>query len=401
MKINKSLWKGSIVLLIAFGIFNFFHFLFQFFMARMLTVIEYGILATLFAITYILLVFTESFQTVLAKYSARERDLGKLKNVFKRSSKKALKFSIMLFIAYLIVGIFLSKILNIKYLLISTTGLVIFLAFFLPISRGIMQGRKKFKALGANMIFEATLKLIIGFLLVFLGWSVFGAIVGVILGGFAAFLFSFLQLKEITRAKEKIVNIGNIYKYAMPTIIVTASIVVFYSLDVVIARIFFEPEIAGAYAIASILGKVIFWGTLPISKAMFPLSSSKGVQKEKSGNIFANSLVLVFMGIISALIVFYFFPEFVIKIFSGKSIPDAVSVLFYLGIAFSFISLSNIILLHKLSIDKIKRPYLLGIFIILEIVLLSVFSSNLIEFSIAFVTASAAFLWGVVFLIRD
>ena len=62
MRIHKSLWKGSIVLLIAFNIFNFFNFVFHFSMARLLSISDFGILATLFAIIYILTGFSESIQ---------------------------------------------------------------------------------------------------------------------------------------------------------------------------------------------------------------------------------------------------------------------------------------------------------------------------------------------------
>ena len=117
MKLDRSLVKGSFILLIAFGLFNLFHFLFQFFMVRMLSISEYGILASLFAIIYILMVLSESIQTVIVKYSTKEESKGALKSLLKKSLRKTSSLSIFILILYLILSIPLSFLLNINYLL--------------------------------------------------------------------------------------------------------------------------------------------------------------------------------------------------------------------------------------------------------------------------------------------
>lgn len=403
MKLNRGLIKGSLILLIAFGLFNFFNFLFQLIMARMLSILEYSVLASLFAIIYILSIFIESVQTIITKYSAEENDNGKLKNLLKKSSKKAFSISLILFISYLLISFPLSYLLKIDYLLLSLTGLVIFLSFFVPLTRGILQGKKRFKALGMNMIFESFGKLVFSMLFVYLGWKVYGAITGVILGGIIAIAFSLVPLKDIIRSKEKDIKTLGIYNYAKPTFLITSIIVVFYSIDVIIARIFFPPDLAGSYAIASILGKIIFWGTLPISKSMFPMSAENHENKRKSENVFLNAFGILISGVIGVLAIFYFFPDAIISIFAGegKVLPEAISILFYLGIAFSFMSLANLILLYKLSVGKFRGYFFLLIFILIEILLLCWFSASLFQFSIALIAASAAFLWGSIFLMND
>jgi O-antigen/teichoic acid export membrane protein len=57
-------------------------------MARMLSIIDYGILAALYAIIYILGIFIESIQTVMMKYSSGENDNGRLKSLLKKTLKK-------------------------------------------------------------------------------------------------------------------------------------------------------------------------------------------------------------------------------------------------------------------------------------------------------------------------
>ena len=234
-KFNKTLIKGSFILLIAFGAFNFFHFLYQVFMARLLSVEDYSILAVLVAIIYIFTIFTESIQIIITKYATKENDKGKLKNIYEKSTRRGAKISLILFILYLIISIPLSFILKINYLLLSFNGLIIFFAFLLPISRGIMQGKERFSHLGINMIIESSIKLVIGILFVYLGFRVYGAVGGMIIGSAFAFLFSLFSIKDIRKFKEKKAETVGINDYAISTFLITTIIVIFYSLDVIFA----------------------------------------------------------------------------------------------------------------------------------------------------------------------
>lgn len=401
MKIHKGVIKGSLILLISTGLASFLHFFYQIIMARMLTLAEYGILAVLSSIIYVMLMFSESIQTIIVRQATLEKEEPRLKNILKKSLRKAFFVSILFFAIYLILSVALSFLLKINYLLLAFTGLIIFSVFFLPISRGMMQARAQFKPLGFNMIIEGVGKLAFGIIFVYMGFKVYGSILGIFLGGIIAFFFSFLSLKNIIKAKEEKLERPEIYSYAKPAFLITFIAVFFYSIDIIIARIFFSPEIVGSYAIASILSKAIFWGTLPISKAMFPLSANNQKMKEKSENVFYNSLLMVLACIFAALFIFYFFPNFVVRIFAGENIELAVGILFYLGIGTSLISAANLILLYKLSLGKTKN-YLYLIFpAIIEIFLLVFFSKNVFQYSIAFITASAIFLFSAISMMND
>jgi len=401
MKLNKTLISGSLILLISFNFYNALNFFYHFSMARMLSVAQYGVLASLFSIIYMLALFTESIQVVVTKYSSYESNKGKLKNLLKKSLKKASRVSTSLFILYLIVAIPFSYILDIQYYLLALNGLMVFVSFFSPITRGILQGRKRFSALGGNMIIEAVIKLALSIFFVYLGWQVYGAIIGAILGPIVAVALSFINISDILKSKEKKEKTPGIYGYAKPAFVINLVILVAYTIDVLIAKIVFPAEVAGAYAIAATLAKIIFFGTQPISRAMFPLSAEHKGNKEKSENVLGNSLVLLALAIIASLTIFFFFPNEIIHIFSGKTLPQAVSILFFLGISMSLLSITNLVLLYKLSIGKVKGyKYLLGL-LALEIALLFYFSSSLFQFSIAFITSSAAILWASIFLLNE
>jgi len=401
MKINKSLVKGSLVLLIAFNIFNAMNFIFHFSMARMLSIENYGILATLFSIIYIFNIFSESIQTVITKYVSSEREDGKIKNIVKKSFKKSVFVAVVILVTYLFASIFLSSLLKISYSLVAITGFILFFAFMLPITRGAQQGNKKFTSLGVNLLVESFTKLLLAILLVFIGWKVYGAIIATIFGMVLALLFSFASLKNVMGSKEEKANTLGIYEYTKPAFLITLSIIIFYSLDVILAKIFFDAQAAGSYALASTLAKTIFFGTAPISKAMFPLSADKKQTNKNSENIFINALAILVFLVIVALALFYFLPGPILNIFSGKEIEQSIRILFYVGVGMGLVSIANLILLYKLSVGKVSGYNYLFVFVICEIFLLSYFSTNLLQFAMAFITSSAMFLWGAIALVKN
>jgi O-antigen/teichoic acid export membrane protein len=367
---NKSLVKGGAILFIAFGLFNFLNFLYQFAMARFLSVSDYGILATVFALIYIFSIFSESIQTVVAKYATDGKNPGQLRNLLSRSLRKGWSTATKIFLVYLLISVFLAYIFKIHYMLLLLNGIVIYLMFLLPVTRGIAQGRKKFAGLGVNLVLEAGLKILFAVLFVFLGWKVYGAISGVVFGAILAFLFSFIPLRYLYKSKEEKFNAEGIYSYAKPTIFITAVIVFFYSIDIIASKIFFSPEIAGSYAIASILGKIIFWSSVPIVKAMFPLSAESKKDSKANNNVLLTSISIVSLIILGGLILFYFFSDPIITIFSGKEITQSSKILFPLGIAFSFLSLSNLVLLYTLSLGPVKKYTILVLCNLLEVLVL-------------------------------
>lgn len=390
MRIHKEVIKGSAILLVGFGLYNFFHFLFQFFMARYLTVSEYSVLASVFVIVYISSVFSESIQNFVVTYVGKEEDPGKIKNLINRLIKKMTKIAGVVFLGYLIGASILSKILDISYLTLSLGAIILVFSILLPITRGVMQGKKKFVKLSANMIFESTIKLFAGLGMVLLGFGVNGAIVGVIAASAVSFFISIVQLKDLRSAKEVTITTKYSYREFLPAFILTSAVVVFYSIDVWFARVLFETEISGAYALASLLGKVLFWATIPISKAMLSLSSDSKQEKPKS--VFKTALLFLSLIIIFIAGTFYLFPEEIIKFFSGKVVPEAVEILFYEGLAFGIIAISNILILYKLSINRVKNYSLMFLPIVSEMIILVVFSKSLLSFSKAFLGSALIFL---------
>lgn len=391
---NKWLIGGSLILLITFNLFNLLNFIYNFAMARLLSLSDYGTLVSLNYLIITFSIFSESIQTVISKYTTNEKESSKVKDIVIKSLKKAVHIAFPVFIFYLILSSVLVLFVPISYALFALTGLAIFFSLSLPIMRGVMQGKKRFTSLGLNLVAEGSVKLLVSLILVLMGWNVFGALVGVLIGMLSAMIFSTFSLKDILFLKRKKSRTLGIYTYTKPVFLANASIMLFLSFDILLAKIFFEPRLVGAYAIASTLAKIIFMGTQPISKALFPISTESKTIKD-SQKVFMKSFVLLILCLGFSLLILYLIPDFLITIYSGKVVPEASVIILPLSIAMVLLSITNLLLLHRLSRTNLKYPYALLGFIFIEVLLLSLFHNTLLSYSWALLCSSAIFLMGV------
>jgi len=397
-KLSKELTKGGIILFICFNIFNFLNLIFNFMAARFLGPVDYGILATLMSIIFIFSIPNEAIQTIISRFSTKfnvEKDKGKIKNLMIKGVKKFAILSVICFLIFASFSSLIGKFLFIENRLILLTGIFLFGTFLIPITRGILQGTKKFSGLGFTYVSESLIKLILAIALLVIGWGVYGAITGVILGILAAFVLSFFSLKDILGAQRKKVKIEGIYSYSLPTLISLASIMVFFSLDTILARRFFPADTVGYYSAISNLGKIIFLGTWGISRAMFPLASEKHDEKKDAFPLLEQSFLVVLL--ISAAVLFFYFtiPKQIISILYGNQYTVVSGILIYPSIAMTILALTNIFVLYNLCVNKPKRNYLTIFFTVLQVILLSLFHASLMQFMLMLILSNILFFLGM------
>jgi len=255
-------------------------------------------LAVLMSMIYIYGVPTEAIQNIVSRYTSKfnsKKENRKIKFFMFKSLKKGLIAASLIFAGLVPFSFFLSNFLNVNFWLIFIANISIFFSFSAPVTRGVLQGRKKFGKFGGSLIVESVLKLSFAIFLVFFGMRVFGAIIGVLLGVFIGVLFSFYFNKDVLKEHQKKVKFDNIYSNGVPYFVAMIVILIALSMDIILAKRFFSPELAGQYSVLSMIGKMIFFGTLAISKAMFPLTSEKYDKKEDSIGLFKKSMTITIL----------------------------------------------------------------------------------------------------------
>ncbi len=401
---DNELIKGSIILFLMINICNFLNYIFHFSMARMLGPSDYGVLAVLMSLIYIFSIPSEAIQTIVSRYSSQysaRKEKGKIKYLLFRGLKRGFSVALVLFLIYIPLSFFLSLFLKINLWLLLLTGLILFTFFTVPVARGVLQGMKKFKSLGVNMILEACVKLILGVFLVFIGFRAFGAILGFLAGLVLTFFSSFLFFGDFLEEKKEKED-APVYSYGKPVFILITSIVLMYSLDVILARRFFSPEIAGKYSVISMLGKIILFGTWGVGKAMFPISSERHDNGKNNLKILDRSIKLVGLFSFVVLAAYLAFPKLIISVLFGKVYSDFSGILFITGLAFAMLSFSNILILCKLSDTKRRKiPVFALVVVLIQIMLLIFFHSSIFEFAIALLVSDfLMFLYSVIYFLK-
>lgn len=391
-KILKSEFaKGSVLLLITIGLFNFLNLLFHFISGRLLGNVLYGTFAAIMGIVYIFNIPCEAIQIIMSKYvieSANEK--GKIKSLLKGGLKNFFFFSLIGFIIFLIFSPLIGKFLLVETPMIIMAGFIIITGVLVSVNRGVLQGLKKFSSLGFNFLWDGIIKLGFGVLLILIGIHVYGALFGLIVGGLFAFLISFIPLRDIMKSKSEKVSIKGIFSYSLPVIISIASITIFYSIDLILAKRFF-PDLAGQYAVISMLGKIIFFGTAPIGKAMFPLVSERNHKKENSSSLLKKSILFVLILALFAWLIYILFPKEIISLLYSEEFLGLSSYLFLPAAAMILLSLSNVFVYYNLSLDKRHINYSLIFFVVMQIMLLSIFNSSILQFMIVNIIGNALF----------
>ncbi len=250
------------------------------------------------------------------------------------------------------------------------------------------------------MILDSFVKLLVAIVLVFIGFEVYGAVIGILFGSLFSFFISFIPLKKILEEKEVKTAFPEIYAYSYPILFVLFAILLMQSGDVILARRFFSPEISGQYAVANLIGKMIFFGTLAISKTMLPLSSEKFEDGKKTSKIFYRSLIMVSLICAASLLALLIFPELIVKTLFGEEYIDVSNIALNIGIAFSFISLANLILIYVISINKKIRISYMVSFVLIQIILLIIFGKNLKQFSYVMIVSSLILFLGSLLMLK-
>lgn len=401
--ISSELGKGAIILFLMMNLANLLNFIFHFAMGRMLGPKDYGTLAVLMSLIYIYGIPVEAIQNLISRYATKlnsNREYGKLKFLLFKSLRRGGMFGFVIFLILIPISFFIGKFLSINPFLIIIANLFIFSAFSSTIGRGILQGRKRFKLFGSSLIVESVFKILFSVLFVFFGMQIFGAIIGAVIGFVLGILVSVYFNFDLFMVKTKEVKFNEIYLESVPYFITTIVIILIFSLDIILAKRFFSEELAGQYAVLSMIGKMVYFGTISIGKAMFPLTSEKAENGQDSKKLFLKSFFVVGAICLCAVFAFLVLPEFIVWILYGSAYVEMASYLVYSGISFSFLALSNLVLIYALSINKLKRSYFLFFFLLVEIVLLSLFHDSILEYILAFMFSSIVMFVGSLFFIR-
>lgn len=403
--IKHELITGTFLVFVGSMFGNIMAFLLNLFLARNLTYSDYGIYASLISIITLVTIPTASIGTVIVRFSSNyytNKKSSELNAFYRKMFQYLMIFSLSVLGILTLFSPFINGFLHLNNLYyIYLTGISVFIFYIQSFNTSFIQGLMRFGYISIISAVGGFSKLIFGVLLVLLGFRVFGALWGWILMGVVVILLSLYPLKSIIIGKfDKSVKISSkeILEYALPAFISVLFMASFTSTDILLVKHFFSPDEAGLYGGLSLVGRVIFYFTLPIPSVMFPLLIKRHNLGKSFNKLFYLSLLLVFLPSVFITILYFIAPEFFIKIFLGGGAYFSLTYYIgYFGIFLTVYSLLNVCVSFFLSLNKKKIAPLIVLGSVLQIILIYLFHNNFYE--IIVISTSISFILFVVLII--
>jgi len=350
--------KNIIIVFAGTSLANFFNLLYQLLIAHKLSAAEFASFNALLAIFMLVTAPLGTFQIAITKYTSEfnaQQKTAKIKFFLSEFLKKALVLSGGTLLIFWLISGQIMKLLKIPSLSCGyILAILIALAWLGPLFSGSIQGLELFTWLASASIITGLLKLILAFIFILLGYNIAGALGALLISNLISIIILSFPLKTFFSFKleKEAIDYNKIFVYLFPVAISYFCWIALISFDMVLVKYFFSPEDSGVYSLAQMVGKIFLFLPGAISLVMFPKTSGLNAKKMDTSSVLRKSLFYVFILSISAIIFYNLFPEFVLKVLTGKVNPGSIFLGRLFSISMSFFAALFILISYFLSINN-------------------------------------------------
>jgi len=404
--LSHPLLKGSAVLFIGSTFGNILAYAANMAWGRMLGPERYGVYAASLSLIYIASVFTSALNLSFSNFSARlkgnseEDKVGLIvKNFLPGVSWLGLGGCLI----FCLVTPFLSGFLNIpSYWPILLVGLNLGLGVVQTLPTGILQGLQKFKFMSIAGVLSGLARLAFGCLLIFIGFSYNGPLLGIIISSSLVFVLSLWILRDFFfPAKEEKTAFPfswrDLFVYGQSAFFSSLGLMLLLATDTLLVKKFFSAQEAGLYSSAGVIARVILFVSGSVVTVMFSQVAERHSSNGKYRHVFWYSLALVGGFSLSISLFYFLFPAFMIRLFFSSDYFGAIHYLGWSGLFIALYSLVNVFVNFFLSIKKNIVSWLTLAAAFIQIVLIWFRHGSIIEVLQACIFANGLLL--LVFLV--
>jgi O-antigen/teichoic acid export membrane protein len=376
--------NGSIVLLVGTMLVSALNFIFNVVMARLLGPALFSQAAAIVTLLMLLSCISLSFQMVCAKFVARNETPGAKSKVYRRISRQAWQWGIVVALVLTIAQKPITSYLRMPNSWVIGV-LAIGMAFYnqLGVKRGNLQGWCEFRALSWNYVFEAASKLAIAVLLVELGYGIFGVVGALSASILAAVLLRGPRKHRASQAAPEESLAGECipasFGEGMQAIVFFVGQVIINNVDIILVKHFFDNEQAGLYAAIALVGRLLYFASWQVVSAMFPISAAVGDEEKGNAHVLGLPLVIVTLMCVGFILVLTIFPGFIMHIVFGEGFRAADSLLSLYATSTALYALAMVLITYEMSRKIANTGWLQLLFSGAIVVAIYMFHSNLAQ----------------------
>lgn len=402
--INDSFVKNNFIFFIGSMIVSFLNYLYHPVLGRMMGVEAFGEVQAIISIFLFLSIFGGVFKNIVVNLVTNIEDKTEREKLILMLGKFAYYF----FMAISFLLIIFSQQLREKLKFDSfwpfiALAAILFLGNFFNIRQAILQGLNKFSEISiANIIMSAG-RLIFAVILVYIGWSAFGAIMGLLIAQVIAFLYVLLKTKNHLRLNgSKKIKINNKIKkelvYGIFILAGTLCVTFLYTFDVILVKYYFPANEAGLYSGIATIARIIFFITGSISAVLLPAIKIDDKKRENIKVLLKALFLIIIIGGAVLLTFFLFYNIVVNSLIGGKYLIFA-GFLPKLSILLFFVSIINVLFFYLFAVRN-RLLFFPAVFAPLAVIILSFFNhQNINNIINNFVLSSVLALIFLLFLV--
>jgi O-antigen/teichoic acid export membrane protein len=364
---QEAFLSGSAFLFWGLMLGNAIAYVYQMLMARMMSPEQYGVLVTLTSISYVLSVLMRTFQAWIIKAVASRSDPGRARAVFAAMLVPLASLGSLAFLGHWLFASAVADFLHLDATLpVIVLGVYTFSSFLVPAPRGVLMGLNRLYIGGAIHVLEPLARLAAGVALVYWGFGANGAIAGFALGNLLAFVIALVPLwpllAEPAGLEPRSAPMPWLDRYAVLMLAVNACLMIVASVDQVAIKHYFSEQVAGNYAVAFLLGRVISMTTLALGWVIFTRAAT--MQPDDPGHARVLLKGLLVMGVIALSLNagYLIAPGLAVRLMGGTQYGTASGYVGLVGIEMTLFAFVYIQAYYLISIKRMQIiwPLLLG-----------------------------------------
>jgi len=262
--------------------------------------------------------------------------------------------------------------------------------FVQGIDRGILQGQMRFGALAASYQAEMWVRLLVGLLLVGLGWAAHGAVFGLTLSLLATWFVSHQALRNMRSQRAQTTAFTHVetfsrreqralLAFAFPVLMAETSLILINNSDVLIVKHFFDSITAGQYAALALIGRIVFFATWSVVITMFPLVAQKHQRQEPHRQLLWTGLGMVLGVSVAIVTATFILPNTIVQILFGAEYLMIAPLLWLYAVATALFALANVLINYRLALGDRRGTIFALIAGILQVTALLLFHASLFQ----------------------
>ncbi len=334
-------------------------YVYQILMGRMLQPEGYASYSSIMALTVFFGAPLGALVMVISRQISALRAHDRFSEIFLQYKKLILQLFItclifvsLLYPAFILVSNFRG---GIEVRLIYLLGAIVVIGSFVMLNNAFLQGLRCFSWFASIGVIAVVLKIVLSVVFISMGLAVDGALLGVLVTSVLIFVIGYkvvLVSKPKNRPQETFLPLDNFLKLSsyFPVLVANLAFVAMTQLDVVLVNWYFPSDLAGQYAAASILGKVILYLPGGLAFVLYPHVAENHASNIGSAKILLQTLAVASVVCIFAAAFYGVFGSQIIDILYGSSYEGAGEILRWYG--FAIYPLTLVMILENFLIAK-------------------------------------------------